>query len=217
MPVRLDSLDEAIGEDASLKSYTTNSPCKIEDCDILVGPKGARGMCTKHYYIWKRDGGLVGMVRPSDMDRLLAKVEKTESCWNWIGAMKANGYGAFWFNQSPGYAHRAAWEMANGPIPEGMLIDHLCFNHACVNASHMRLTTQKQNQENRAGQRSDNTSGYRGVSWKRGRWTAEFHHHGRSVYVGRFDDVEEANRAVIAARNEIFTHNELDRITKKAA
>jgi hypothetical protein len=149
--------------------------------------------------------------------RFLAKVEKTEFCWNWTGATKGNGYGSFWFNGAVSYAHRVAWEMDNGPIPDGMLVDHLCFNHGCVNSRHMRLVTQKQNQENRAGLRSDNTSGYRGVMWKNGAWNVYVYHNGKDIYISRHSDKEEANRAAIVARNELFTHNNLDRIKKKAA
>jgi hypothetical protein len=42
-------------------------------------------------------------------------------------------------------AHRAAWEYANGPIPDGMTVDHLCFERRCVNPVHMRLITRAAN------------------------------------------------------------------------
>ena len=67
--------------------------------------------------------------------------------------------------------------------------------------------------ENRAGAQRNNTSGYRGVSWWSARecWKGTVYHNGRPNHVGYFSDPEEANRAVIKRRNELFTHNQLDR------
>lgn len=217
MLVRIGSLDETARKESGMRELACDSPCQIDGCINLVGKKGARGMCPVHYWIWKRDGGLVGIVRPPSEDRFWQKVEKGPGCWNWKAAKKENGYGSVLHNGKTGYAHRVSWEMANGPIPAEMLIDHRCFNHACVNPDHLRLVTQKENQENRAGQRSDNTSGYRGVCWKANRWTVEVYHQGKTVYVGRFVDIEDANAAAIAARNRIFTHNDLDRINQPKA
>ena len=42
-------------------------------------------------------------------------------------------------------AHRAAWEAANGPIPDGMTVDHICFERRCVNPAHLRLLTHAEN------------------------------------------------------------------------
>ncbi len=82
-------------------------------------------------------------------DRFWAKVEKTETCWIWIGAHNGRGYGHM--NLSAGKArkyvgaHRIAWEMENGPIPAGMYVLHTCDNPPCVRASHLYVGTQSQN------------------------------------------------------------------------
>ena len=145
--------------------------------------------------------------------RFWEKVTKTDGCWNWVSAMKPNGYGAYWDGERLKYAHRYSYELLSGPIPEGMQIDHTCHNRACVNPAHLRVATTKQNIENLAGLRVDNTSGYRGVIWDKGRnaWVARVQHNGRQHHAGYFSTREEAADAATAKRNELFTHNDKDR------
>ena len=69
-------------------------------------------------------------------------------CVEWTGATNSRGYGV---RRRPRprrmvYVHRDAWEEANGPIPDGMVIDHLCNNRACYNVDHLRLATHSENQ-----------------------------------------------------------------------
>ena len=58
---------------------------------------------------------------------------------------RTNGYSRVWHNRKLWRAHRLAWVLENGDIPEGMVIDHLCRNRACVNLDHLRLVTQQEN------------------------------------------------------------------------
>lgn len=145
-------------------------------------------------------------------ERFWLHVDRTGDCWLWMAAT-INGYGQFHpTSQRTVPAHRFAYELLVGPIPPGILLDHrhTCPKN-CVNPEHLRLATKKQNAENLAQLPANNTSGVRGVRWDRGRWKAEVGHHGATIYVGRFQTLEEAEAAVIAKRNELFTHNDLDR------
>lgn len=67
-------------------------------------------------------------------------------CVIWEGRTDPNGYGRY--GQS-GYAHRRAYEEANGPIPEGLHIDHLCFEKACINPEHLEAVTNVENHRRR--------------------------------------------------------------------
>ena len=69
-------------------------------------------------------------------ERFWAKVE-VGVCWRWTAALDTYGYGSFWLAPSMRLAHRVAWEMLVGPIPEGLTLDHLCRNRACVNPDHL--------------------------------------------------------------------------------
>jgi uncharacterized NAD-dependent epimerase/dehydratase family protein len=143
-------------------------------------------------------------------------VDKGESCWEWTGARNSAGYGYFAIGGRRGKdvrAHRYAFELMGDAIPSGMDVDHRCHNKICVNPAHLRLATNKQNSENLRGAMSNSKTGVRGV-WRcktTGRWIAMVGHNGKQIYVGRFDTIEEAHAAVTAKRNELFTHNDLDR------
>jgi hypothetical protein len=156
--------------------------------------------------------------RPAPLEvRFWAKVDKTKDCWNWTASRGTAGYGQIGIGGRygrPHLAHRVAYELEIGPIPDGMQVDHICHNRICVNPSHLRLATNKENNEHRAGLQRNNTSGYNGVTKRSdcNRYAAQITHNGNHIYVGLFESAEEANAAVTAKRLELFTHNDLDRL-----
>lgn len=79
------------------------------------------------------------------IDRIMARfVEKTDSCWLWKGK-KDYGYGRVGIDSKEYRAHRLIYEAIKGPIPEGMVLDHLCRNHACVNPEHLEAVSSREN------------------------------------------------------------------------
>lgn len=148
-------------------------------------------------------------------ERFWNKVEKTGGCWNWVAHKNRDGYGQFALSKGDAQgAHRIAWILTNGEIPAGLMIDHKCHNRACVNPAHLRLATNKQNRENLPSAYKNSKSGVRGVSWHKPteKWIALVRHNGKLHHVGLFLDIGEAEKAVTAKRNELFTHNLKDRV-----
>ena len=66
-------------------------------------------------------------------------------CWVWTGEILEHGYGRVSWGPHRYPAHRVAYELYVGPIPEGMQLDHLCRNRRCVNPAHVEPVTCREN------------------------------------------------------------------------
>lgn len=151
-------------------------------------------------------------MRKTWQERFWEKVEKSDDCWVWVGARNLQGYGKIYIQGKYYGSHRVSYVLENGEIPDGMVVDHRCFNPPCVNPLHLRAATYKQNNENQQHARASNRSGVRGVTWDKARnkWLAGIRHHGRTYNLGRFNTIEEAERVVVAKRIELFTHSDME-------
>jgi hypothetical protein len=92
----------------------------------------------------------MAMRRPANVpwqDWFWTNVDKSGECWTWTGSLSrgTSGYGSA---NAPGrrvHAHRLSWELANGPVPDGLWVLHHCDNPPCVRPDHLHLGTQSEN------------------------------------------------------------------------
>jgi hypothetical protein len=77
--------------------------------------------------------------------RFWARVDKSGECWLWTGPRDKDGYGKANVRRRALRAHRVSWTMANGAIPEGLIVCHRCDTPACVRPDHLWLGTQLDN------------------------------------------------------------------------
>jgi HNH endonuclease len=86
------------------------------------------------------------MRKPTLEERLLAKVQiYPDGCWFWTGAKSTGGYGHFYDGRGVRPAHRVSYEFYKGPIPDGLVLDHLCGHPSCVNPNHLEPVTERVN------------------------------------------------------------------------
>lgn len=136
-------------------------------------------------------------------------------CWEWTGSLRC-GYGVFGYGGQRYGSHRFAYRIANGFIPDDLIIDHICRNRKCVNPNHLRLGTQELNRQN-ISTTTNSRSGHLNVSWsnKDKRWQVNVTRKGETFYGGEYRDL---NDAVIAAgnlRNKVSIFNVDDRFPER--
>jgi len=123
--------------------------CTIEGCERKIV---ARGWCYRHYDRWRKHGDPMKTLTPTRVvgtpeERFWAKVDASGDCWEWTASKHKDGYGLFrpHSNETMTRAHQFAWTTLVGPVPEGLELDHLCRNPACVNPDHLEPVTHREN------------------------------------------------------------------------
>lgn len=112
---------------------------------------------------------IAGSIKRNSDTNFWDKVDKTGSCWNWKGA-KYRGYGQFtieWWKREDGKwrcrtvrAHRYAYESLVGEIPEGLTLDHLCYNVGCANPDHLEPVTITENRRRASAKKTHCVNGH---------------------------------------------------------
>jgi hypothetical protein len=123
-------------------------------CAVTTCPKKPRskGYCGKHAQRFARTGDPLGLQLAPRVERFWSHVSKAgdDGCWLWTGRVESNGYANITSGISPSggtsrLAHRVAYELLIGPIPDGLHLDHLCRIRHCVNPDHLEPVTIQEN------------------------------------------------------------------------
>lgn len=135
--------------------------CKAPGC---LEPKGRKGYCDRHYLqVWR----LGHLIQPRDWEKhFWSRVDTSrgpDACWPWTKALNSDGYGVLAAEKGPLVtAHRTAFELKVGPVPKGLMLDHICHtidctlgircpHRRCCNPKHLKPVT---NAENASAERS---------------------------------------------------------------
>jgi hypothetical protein len=145
-------------------------------------------------------------------DTFWQQVLKTDTCWLWTGTPNDQGYGRLTVDGVRQLVHRLSYIAHVGPIPDGLVIDHKCWQRLCVNPAHLQAVTKQANSENWAGSRKGSRFGVRGVTWhaRDRRYAVEVCVKGQR-FRSSHKTLAGAQRIAIEARNRLMTNNLADR------
>lgn len=124
-----------------------------------------------------------------------------QSAGKTAGTIHSDGYIDIMFDGAHFFAHRLAWLYVHGEFPPDQ-IDHINRIKTDNRIVNLRVVTNSENQQNQASARSNSTSGFLGVSLKRGRWRAGIRVNGKSMHIGTFDTKEQAHAAYIDVKRQ---------------
>ena len=121
--------------------------CPAKQC----GRPARGGWCAGHRKRWERYGDAREDIPLRPRGDIAAsfwpKVDRRadDECWPWLATVNRKGYGQVSRDGAIRPAHRVAYELLVGPIPEEMTLDHLCRNTGCVNPTHLEPVSAAEN------------------------------------------------------------------------
>lgn len=138
------------------ETKSTTKPARLCEVDGCERKHRGHGFCTLHLCRFRKTGTTELPRKNTREERFWLKVDRQGSvpeyrpdlgpCWLWTASLRAGRYGQFAARHGKIlYAHRFSYELASGPIPDGLQIDHLCRVPRCVRPDHLEPVTNREN------------------------------------------------------------------------
>lgn len=127
-----------------------------------------------------------------------------QGCLIWTGHRNDSGYGLLTAGGRQVRAHRWVFESTYGPIPDGMVIDHQCWNPACVNIDHLRIASNAENTRSLKGPSAGKKIKVRNVYQNGSGFMVRIMKDGKGNYFGTYPTIEQAAKVANDKRAELF-------------
>ena len=131
---------------AGQKLYFTGTPCTRGHVSLRRAVSHSCCQCDREKLLARRPPNPVTPAAMS-IETMFARTspEPNSGCWLWTGGMNQIGYGRVHVNGGRKTAHRVAYELVCGKVPDGLDLDHLCRVRCCINPDHLEPVTRQVN------------------------------------------------------------------------
>lgn len=127
-------------------------PHHLSDAEAVEWPLAAKSHRDLAEYIVSREAGWRKAAKKRERplqhrlgEKIVIRGFSPSDCYIWQGSTNGRGYGIIWSAGRRQYVHRVTYEIENGPIPKGLMIDHLCRETLCCNPEHLEAVTNREN------------------------------------------------------------------------
>ena len=139
----LECSGKARTQESDDRRASATKPCR--ECGKSYSPHYGQWKAFEESKFCSHDCANKGRQRSIDMLSRQIVVDQVTGCHVWTGHKTTGGYGHVRFNGTRTVVHRLIWEHKNGPVPDGLQLDHICRNTSCCNPAHLRAVTPQVN------------------------------------------------------------------------
>lgn len=187
----------------------TKRTCTVDECDREAL---ARTFCNAHYKQWSKGRPFTPpksqycRAPGTEIHELIeSRTEfRPSGCQQWMGAVDTHGYGVTSVAGKQVRLHRWVYEQEHGSVDGATLIDHTCWNRACVELAHLRPVNRSQNGSNRERARPGSASGVRNVYPVKSGFRVSVMRDGKLHHFGVHPTIDAAKHVAEGARAQLF-------------